>query len=271
MEIDEMKKALLIDKHGLDAELVQQPHLYQLCAEEHVHAVSIADDAKSQMKKAEAAAYLEIRADIEKDTGKKPTDSQLQAEVACDKDVIKAQAEFRAAKEQENHWLALKESFAQRSYVLKDLAGLFQAGYYQTNAAKGGENKVAETQAESVRAAQTEARAAKAETEEAEEEKPTRGPGRRRRAAKEPKQEELEDQLEEAAEETQEEEEAAPRRRRSRSDKEPEEAVEEKQEEKPRRRRRNPEPAADAEETEEQPAEEEAEEEAPRRRRRRRS
>lgn len=122
-----------IDKHNLDRCLSEQPALFLDIADEYALARSRADEKKDALKRADAERALSIREGSEKITEK-----TVEAKVLISKAHNRAYAEYIEAEREAERWLALKETFQQRGYVLKDMVGLFVAGYFQEASTSGG-------------------------------------------------------------------------------------------------------------------------------------
>lgn len=144
--LDEFKLELAIDKHNLDSALVEQPELYQVVAEEHVLAVSRRDELKDDLKRVEGELQIRIRKEAA-EIKAKATEKSILSEVETHTEYIAAREAFLNACKEADLWQAMKESFIQRSYVLKDLTSLYISGYYaQTSVAGEGSRKVQEDQ-----------------------------------------------------------------------------------------------------------------------------
>jgi len=133
--IAEYASALQIDKHDLDEELIRQPDLFYKVSEQLVLAISQRDAAKKDLEKELAEADEEIRRKA-RDKGEKITESAITARKQLDDGVIKMENRLSALNLQVGKLSALKESFAQRSHVLRDLRELYIANYYGSGEAQ---------------------------------------------------------------------------------------------------------------------------------------
>jgi len=127
---------LKIDRHALDAELVQQPQLFWQVSEAHVNAVSRRDAQKEIVERTRAGCSLAIRGRALEE-GRKTTEGCIEAEMSMDQEVIDVTDAYLSMCAEADRLHALKEAFNQRAYVLRDLAGLFVAGYFSNSAVKG--------------------------------------------------------------------------------------------------------------------------------------
>ena len=155
VELAHDERQLMIDKHKLDDELIQQPDRYRSAAEHYAMAVSLRDEAKDKMKVVEAQLYLKHRQSFDaKD--KKPTEAEVNAMVTVDPLRIKARNEHLQRQLAADQWEALKDSFSQRSYVLKDLVALHLAGYFASSSVSAPANDVLEARADKAKRAMAE-------------------------------------------------------------------------------------------------------------------
>ena len=128
---------LQIDRNALDDELVHQPSKFLQASRDYAEALSVRDQAKQDVEVSKAEASLRIRRQCEQD-GEKVTEAIIAARVETDKKCRQAVTTYLDSKKACEEALALKEAFMQRSYVLKDLAALYIAGYYGSDSVRGG-------------------------------------------------------------------------------------------------------------------------------------
>jgi len=150
---DQLREKLRIDPNDLDGALVEQPELYFHAGHQHTVMISCVDAAKEDLKALDAEIAMAIRAD---ETIKKRTESSILEEVQCHSVRRQSYAALLTLQREAGEWQALRDAFAQRAYVLKDLAGLFVAGYFAANATKSP--AAADTQYRANVAALTQAR-----------------------------------------------------------------------------------------------------------------
>ena len=129
MDLTEIEAALLIDKHDLDTELLSQADLFYRVAQEYTKAVSIKDEAYELMKETDANLNLSIREAAEQ-AQEKITEAKISATVLSHDQHSQIFSKWLNAKEESDKLGHLKEAFIQRSYMLRDLAQLYIAGYY---------------------------------------------------------------------------------------------------------------------------------------------
>lgn len=147
----ELKAALTIDKHALDEELIRQPQYFSDVSDEYALAISERDLAKDELKAEDARLFLLHKRKAEED-GEKTTQDLLNARVAADPAHARAFARSLAANVTAARWDGLKESFGQRSHALKDLAKLYETGYFGGPSAHSAANRqVADTEYRRVR------------------------------------------------------------------------------------------------------------------------
>lgn len=129
MGLDEFEQALMIDQHDLDTELLSQADLFYRVAQQYTEAAAIKDEMHEAVKTADAKRNLIIREEYDT-LGKKITEAQINATVLAHLDHTEAFKDWLNAKEEADKLGHLKEAFLQRSYMLKDLAQLYIAGYF---------------------------------------------------------------------------------------------------------------------------------------------
>lgn len=154
---DKYKAKLVIDKHSLDNEGVAQAQLFADIAEKHVECASHRDEAYQTYKITEAQQNLRMRQDA-LDEGRKVTETMLESLVITSRPYQIAKDAHLTWKALADKWEALRESAAQRSYILKDLAALWLGGYYSSASTNASQNVVEKRVAQEVRAVQAEHR-----------------------------------------------------------------------------------------------------------------
>ena len=127
--LDDLQANLKIDKNDLDNELIKQPTHYYRVAKEFANAVARRDAAKLELSREAARLDREIRQEA-RDAKEKITETEVLKLVQEHEDYGWAMQGFQDAEKEVNLLQALKEAFTQRSYVLKDLVGLWTQGYY---------------------------------------------------------------------------------------------------------------------------------------------
>lgn len=136
LDTAEFTRYLRIDKQALDDEIVQQPGLFYRVCEAYVEAAAERDAAKEHLAMVDAGLDGEARHRAEVD-GEKITEGAIRGKVVLHK---KHEAAFNAyvtAKTRADKLEAMKDSFKQRSFMLRDLAQLYVANYYESNSVQG--------------------------------------------------------------------------------------------------------------------------------------
>ena len=136
--IDTFRDLLKIDKLGLDEALMEQADIYYRVSEHYALAISRRDAAKDECKRVEARVYRELKADAAED-GVKMTEAAAMQAIEEEDEVIDAKVEYLKHKEAADLWLAMKESFHQRSYMLREMVQLFVSNYYIDSAVNKGD------------------------------------------------------------------------------------------------------------------------------------
>lgn len=127
---DELREYLEIDKHNLDREIQRQPTLFFEVSDAYVRSAARRDFLKEEVSRTQSRLYAKHRRRFEKD-GVKATEAQVNASVQSDEAYKEAVDKHIKAREKADAFQALKESFHQRSYMLRDLVALHIAGYYE--------------------------------------------------------------------------------------------------------------------------------------------
>ncbi len=135
-KFSDLSDNLRIDEHDLDNECMAQPQRFNDAAQESARAASRRDEAKDVLKTVEAEVEFDIRKKAEA-SGEKLTEPAVKAKVQLS---ARRQVAFKAYLEASldaDKWEALKESFKDRSFMVRELAGLWLAGYYAKNSVEG--------------------------------------------------------------------------------------------------------------------------------------
>jgi hypothetical protein len=137
----ELEKKIMIDPDDLDVELVSQSNNYWHAAAGFAMALSLRDKAKNNLDVAEAELNLHFR---QKATDK-PTEAQLKAMVTADELRQQHVDDYISAKLLADKWLALRDSFTQKGYALRELAEQRKANYFGEHSSTSAERIEAET------------------------------------------------------------------------------------------------------------------------------
>jgi hypothetical protein len=127
-EITQLEELLKINTLDLDQALIEQPEAFYRISQAYTQAVSIRDQAHENCKRVDAEVDLAIRDHLAQQ-GLKTTEKVIDSEVKTNDDHIEAYREYLEAKTTAEKLQALKESFIQRSYMLRELCGLHISGY----------------------------------------------------------------------------------------------------------------------------------------------
>ena len=127
--ITEHERHQRIDQNALDDGLRQQVLSYYAVSKRLAIQISLRDEAKQRLKLVEAKVDSSIREDA-RDVSEKITEREVESRRVCNQDYKKAQYQLLTLESGVHALAALKESFLQRSYVLKDLVNLWVASYY---------------------------------------------------------------------------------------------------------------------------------------------
>lgn len=126
--LEEARERIKINKHDLDTELIQQSVLFDEIAERAVMSASTRDE----MKRKTDETYAK-RARYFRDTAKeKITEGRIAELTELDPAYMKAKDAFEEAKLEASLWSVKKETYLQRGLMLRELCGLYTAGYFST-------------------------------------------------------------------------------------------------------------------------------------------
>lgn len=139
-DLEEFRKMLVIDKHGLDDILTEQPDLIFQISEKVSALLAERDAAKLAVAEEEAEAGNRLRAEAEA-SEKKITVAQVEAAVKLDENVTAAQQRFAKLVHACNRWNALKEAFFVRKDAINTLANLYANNYWSGGRDGHGKDK----------------------------------------------------------------------------------------------------------------------------------
>lgn len=134
--IDRLRAGLRIDRDDLDSEIATQADSYFRVAEACALAASRRDEAKADMEEESARAANRVRLEAASHD-EKITEAQIKEQTSKDKNYLTYVQAFLKAKSEADLWVAMRESFDMRGKMLRELAQLHIAGYYQITAVKG--------------------------------------------------------------------------------------------------------------------------------------
>lgn len=156
-DMRELEESLRIDEFALEEALRDQPEMFYRVSKAYALSISRRDAAKQALQDAEATADLDVRKDAQ-DEDRKITEGEVKATVQTDGKVMRARDALTAQNEAVGKLGALKEAFQQRSYALKDLAGLYVANYYSASDNSTASSAVRQRDADTARARMAQAR-----------------------------------------------------------------------------------------------------------------
>lgn len=135
IDIREFKGYLKIDKGALDNELMHQPELLFAVSEAYAEASAHRDAMKEALAMADAGLDARIREQF-----KATTEAQVKSKIQVDEQHAARFSAYLTAKFEADQLAALKESFTQRGYMLRDLCQLHTTGYFESNAVRSDAN-----------------------------------------------------------------------------------------------------------------------------------
>ena len=136
MDLNKLKALLAIDKTSLDEEISKQPTLFYEVAEALVTAMAERDACKEELATIDAELDGQVRAALGR-SEEKVTEAMVRNSVQVHKKHEAATDTYMAAKTNADLLGAMKEAFAQRSYMLRDLCSLYVSSYYEQSSVQG--------------------------------------------------------------------------------------------------------------------------------------
>jgi len=149
MNIADLEAKLRIDEHHLEHMRRDQPELLYAVSKRVAQLMSKRDTAKKMLKEVEAEVALEIRSQAAQ-AQEKVTDKGVEAETCIHRDVRTARDAVTEAEAEYNAWDALRESFKDRSYAIRDLIELWLANYYGADMERGVRRDMVKERADQV-------------------------------------------------------------------------------------------------------------------------
>jgi hypothetical protein len=134
---EELKAALDIERSELDFEIVRQPSLFNEAGEMAVEAAARRDMLKEKLSQKDADLYDRHRELLSEGADKKPSEAAIKMAIERDESHVKLTDKYLAAKAEADRLQVLRESFKDRSYMLRELSGLYVANYFEATAVKG--------------------------------------------------------------------------------------------------------------------------------------
>lgn len=134
---DRYKKYLAIDRDGLDDCLIKQPELFYHVSEQYTLAVGRRDAAKLELEKVEAEISQSIRENALK-REEKVTEAGIAEKITIAPRVYTLRFDLLQLKGEVDKWLAMKEAYQQRSFMLRELVPIHLSQLYSgTSSVRG--------------------------------------------------------------------------------------------------------------------------------------
>lgn len=125
----DLELGLQIDQDALDECIQTHSDLFQRVQKACILAESRRDLAKEQLELEEASADERIRS-LAYQHDEKITEREVRSQIVLDGKVRAARNKLLQLSREANEWSALKESYRQRSYMLRSMVDLYAAGYW---------------------------------------------------------------------------------------------------------------------------------------------
>lgn len=122
----EYSQGLVIDKHRLDDEFMEQSERFFHVTEQQAFALSYRDEAKSELDRVQA----EVDYDIRQNMIDKMTEPEVKHSITIDPRVVRAQGNYNSLKLLAARWEGLRASFEGRQKMLDGLSRLYASNYF---------------------------------------------------------------------------------------------------------------------------------------------
>lgn len=142
-----------LDKQRLDLATEEQAEVFLEIGERHAQAVSVRDLAKDTVTRVDAELARDKRIAAAK-AGEKITEKITDDYVCLHEKHAAAVAAYADARRAEMKWSALRDAFDQRMRMIRELVGLYAAGYWTNSGTAGARGQVQEALAERARSEQ---------------------------------------------------------------------------------------------------------------------
>lgn len=127
-KLEGLATGLDIDRESLDIEVTRQPVKFYQVAGYVEELTSSRDRAKDLLGESYSQVSERIRKEFD-DRGEKTTETRITALANGDPEYVEARDHYNRLRELTGTATALKESFMQRSYMIRDLVSLHLGGY----------------------------------------------------------------------------------------------------------------------------------------------
>lgn len=138
--LEKGKDYLHIDRGNLDRVIMEQPVLYEKIGRAAAIAKSYSDSCYDNLKRTDAEVSLLLRQDLENE-GRRVTESTLQSMVMASEEHKQAFEKSVRARRLSEEVAALRDSFIQRSYMIKELVQLFVSDYFSISSVKTSDSR----------------------------------------------------------------------------------------------------------------------------------
>ncbi|MDK1290126.1 hypothetical protein [Pseudoalteromonas umbrosa] len=127
--IDTFRASLEVDKHRLDDMLMQQPMLQQRISEMAAEVASMRDSAKERLARVDAQVAKRLRKQLLIEEGKS-SEARIDREVPLTQEHKEAFYIYNELCTLTAQWEALKDSFRNRAFIIRDLVSLYTANFF---------------------------------------------------------------------------------------------------------------------------------------------
>lgn len=134
--LQDLQSGLTIDRDDLDSELAVQADMYYRVAEACALAASRRDEAKSTMEDELSRAASRARSAAAAND-ERATEAYVKEQAAKDKKFTDARNAYLRAKLEADLWSSMRDSYDAKGKMLREMAQLFIAGYFQATAVGG--------------------------------------------------------------------------------------------------------------------------------------
>lgn len=129
--LQELEEALRIDENALEDVAREHSSIFYRVAREVALVISRRDATKAELERIEGQITLSMREQA-REEGEKTTVDEIKARMRDDREYVACTSRLAMRQEEVGAWMALKESYVQRSYMIKAMVDLYLARYYST-------------------------------------------------------------------------------------------------------------------------------------------
>jgi hypothetical protein len=149
--LEDYQENLIIDKNDLDTALVEQTNIFHRVGVAYADCISSRDFARNQLEKVKAELDRYTREDALRDS-QRLTEAQIAHKIVESESYQNAHSNYLVWKSLAEKWLSLRESYAARAYVLRDLVQLFGMSYWERSIIKSEADVARDRRATDIRA-----------------------------------------------------------------------------------------------------------------------